>query len=78
MPLNLIQHLKNAQDHVHMLRSETSATRTDILDDMETHLVDILHCIVNTPTVHNYVLPIDQFDQNDVFLRKDTAISPEV
>ena len=61
-----------------MLRSETSATRTDILDDMETHLVDILHCIVNTPTVHNYVLPIDQFDQNDVFLRKDTAISPEV
>jgi hypothetical protein len=78
MPLNLIQQLKLTQDHIHMLRTDPNATCVDILDDMETHMVNILHCIVTTPTVHNFVLPIDSFDNNDVFLKKEHAIASEV
>jgi hypothetical protein len=61
-----------------MLRTNSNATRADILDDMEMYMVNILHCVVTTPTVNNYVLPIDQFDHNDVFLKKDNAIASEV
>ena len=78
MPRNLIQLLKDTQDHIFMLRSAPGVSREDILDDMESHMVNILHCIVTTPTVANFVLPIDDFDHNDVFLKKDNAIASEV
>lgn len=78
MSRNLIQLLNDTQDHIHMLRNDPNATRADILDDLEMYLVNMQHCIVTTPTVNNYVLPIDNFDHNDVFLRKDIAIASEV
>jgi len=30
--------------------------------------------IVTTPTVDNFLLPINNFDQNDVFLNKDSIV----
>jgi hypothetical protein len=60
-----------------MLRLEKSATTEDILGDVENRVVQIYHRIVTTPTVNNYVLPIDEYDNNDVFLKPNTPIMPE-
>jgi hypothetical protein len=77
MTRNLIQLLTDLQNHIHMLRLEKSATTEDILGDVENRVVQIYHRIVTTPTVNNYVLPIDEYDNNDVFLKPNTPIMPE-
>ena len=77
MTRNLIQLLTDLQNHIHMLRLEKSATTEDILVDVENRVVQIYHRIVTTPTVNNYVLPIDEYDNNDVFLKPNTPIMPE-
>jgi len=61
-----------------MMRNDKNITQEDILGDIETRVVEIYHRIVTTPTVNNYVLPIDAYDNNDVFLRQNTSITPEV
>jgi hypothetical protein len=78
MTRNLVQLIKDLQNHIEMLRHDKNATRDDILGDMETRIVEIYHRIVTTPTVYNYVLPIDEYDNNDVFLRQNISIAPEV
>jgi hypothetical protein len=78
MTRNLVQLIKDLQNHIHMLRNDKTATRDDILGDIETRIVEVYHRIVTTPTVYNYVLPIDEYDNNDVFLRQNTSIAPEV
>ena len=77
MTRNLIQLLTDLQNHIHMLRLEKNATTEDILGDVENRVVQIYHRIVTTPTVNNYVLPIDEYDNNDVFLKPNTPIMPE-
>lgn len=61
-----------------MLRNDQNATKDDILGDMETRLVEVYHRIVTTPSVFNYVLPIDEYDNNDVFLRQNAYVASEV
>ena len=78
MARNLVQLLNDLQNHIHILRTDKNATPEDILGDVEARIVEIYHRIVTTPTVNNYVLPIDVYDNNDVFLRQHTSIAPEV
>jgi hypothetical protein len=70
--------LNDAQNLIYVLRSDPNVSKVDILDDLELHMVKILHCIVTTPSVTNYVLPIDDYDHNDVFLTKDKPVCSEV
>ena len=77
MTRNLVQLLTDLQNHIHMLRIDKNATAEDILGDVENRVVEIYHRIVTTPTVNNYVLPIDEYDNNDVFLKPNTPIMPE-
>jgi hypothetical protein len=77
MTRNLVQLLTDLQNHIHMLRIDKNATTEDILGDVENRVVEIYHRIVTTPTVNNYVLPIDEYDNNDVFLKTNTPIMPE-
>jgi hypothetical protein len=75
---NLIQMITDTQNHIRMMREDSKVSREDILDDLENRLVQVFHRVVTTPTVTNFVLPIDEFDHNDVFLRADTAIASEI
>ncbi len=77
MTRNLVQLLTDLQNHIHMLRLEKSATAEDILGDVENRVVQIYHRIVTTPTVNNYVLPIDEYANNAVYLKTNTPIMPE-
>jgi hypothetical protein len=45
---------------------------------MEQRVIQLMQCVVSTPSVCNFVLPIDDFDHNDVFLRPDTVVMSEV
>jgi hypothetical protein len=78
MSRNLVQLIKDLQNHIQMLRNDQNATKDDILGDMETRLVEVYHRIVTTPSVFNYVLPIDEYDNNDVFLRQNAYVASEV
>jgi hypothetical protein len=77
MTRNLVQLLKDLQNHIHLLRTDKSASTEDVLGDVENRIVEIYHRIVTTPTVNNYVLPIDEYDNNDVFLKLHTPIIAE-
>ena len=78
MSLNLLQLLQQSQAHMNMLRLDTNATKTDTLDDIEQRLVKLIHCVISTPTVLNFNLPISTYDQNDVFLRQEAFVCSEV
>jgi hypothetical protein len=78
MPRNLLQLLQETQTCLYKLRLDTHATRTDVIDDMEQRVIELMQCVVSTPSVYNFVLPIDDFDHNDVFLRPDTVVASEV
>lgn len=78
MPMNLLQLLQETQTHIYRLRLDKNATRDDIIDDMEHRVIQLMQCVVSTPSVHNFVLPIDDFDHNDVFLRPDSVVMSEV
>jgi hypothetical protein len=56
---------------------DTTAKREDILDDLEQRMVHMMHRIVSTPTVDNFVLPINSFDQNDVFLNHGVSVDSQ-
>jgi hypothetical protein len=75
---NLLQLLQATQTHIYKLRLDRNTTREDIIDDMEQRVIQLMQCVVSTPSVCNFVLPIDDFDHNDVFLRPDTVVMSEV
>jgi hypothetical protein len=74
MTRNILQMLRDGLSHIHMLRLDTNATREDVLGDLEQRFVQLMGLIVTTPTVQNFTLPIDNFDQNDVFLNKESTV----
>jgi hypothetical protein len=71
---NLLQMIQDGLTHIHRLRLDPHATREDILGDMEQRFTRLMSRIVTTPTVDNFLLPINDFDQNDVFLNKDSIV----
>ena len=71
---NLLQMIQDGLTHIHSLRLDPHATREDILGDMEQRFTRLMSRIVTTPTVDNFLLPINDFDQNDVFLNKDSIV----
>jgi hypothetical protein len=74
---NIIQQLQGGLLLIQQLRVDTTAKREDILDDLEQRMVHMMHRIVATPTVDNFVLPINSFDQNDVFLNHGVSVDSQ-
>jgi hypothetical protein len=72
---NILQLIQDSLQHIYVLRQDKNATREDVIADLEQRFVQLMHHIVATPTVDNFLLPIDNFDQNDVFLNKDSTVS---
>jgi hypothetical protein len=71
---NILQMIQDGLTHIHRLRLDPHATREDVLGDMEQRFTRLMSRIVTTPTVDNFLLPINAFDQNDVFLNKDAIV----
>jgi hypothetical protein len=67
--------IQGSLSHIHSLRLDKTATRDDVLGDLEQRFVRLMGLIVTTPTVDNFALPINNFDQNDVFLNKESTVT---
>jgi hypothetical protein len=70
----ILQMIQDGLLHIHNLRLDGNATRDDVLGDMEQRFIKLMSRIVTTPNVENFLLPINSFDQNDVFLSKDATV----
>jgi hypothetical protein len=77
MSNNILHMIQDGLRHIYSLREDTNATRADVLDDLEQRLIHLMSLIVTTPCVDNFLLPINHFDQNDVFLNKDSVVEDE-
>jgi hypothetical protein len=71
---NMLQMIQDGLVHIHNLKLDPHATRDDVLGDMEQRFTKLMSRIVTTPNVDNFLLPINHFDQNDVFLNKDSIV----
>jgi hypothetical protein len=75
---NLLKLLQQTQEYMSVLRLDSNASKLDVLDDVESRLVQLIHRVISTPTVNNFVIPIGAYDQNDVFLRQEAVVASEV
>ena len=71
---NMLQMIQDGLVHIHNLRLDPHTKPEDILGDMEQRFIKLMSRIVTTPNVDNFLLPIHSFDQNDVFLNKDSIV----
>ena len=70
----MLHMIQDGLTHIHRLRLDPHATRDDVLGDMEKRFTRLMSRIVTTPTIDNFLLPINDFDQNDVFLKKHSIV----
>jgi hypothetical protein len=64
----LLQHVHKNMDYLQTAKCNESITKQDVIDQMTSFNVSIVHNIVCTPSVACYCLPVEPSLQNDAFL----------
>jgi hypothetical protein len=74
MNTNLLQLIQDNINHIEKLRHDETASRVDILDDMRERQILLIKKMIYTANTANYILPINAYDQTDVFLQEGVSV----
>jgi len=74
MNTNLLQLIQDNINYIERLRHDETASRVDILDDMRERQILLIKKMIYTANTANYILPINAYDQTDVFLQEGVTV----
>jgi hypothetical protein len=74
MNSNLLQLIQDNLNHIEKLRHDNSS-REDILDDLRERQVILIKKMIHTANTANFVLPVNSYDQTDIFLREGVSVT---
>jgi hypothetical protein len=56
------------------MRHDDTVSRVDVLDDMRERQILLIKKMIYTANTANYILPINAYDQTDVFLQEGVSV----
>ena len=74
MNTNLLQLIQDNLHHIEKMRHDESVSRGDLLDDMRERQILLIKKMVYTANTANYILPINAYDQTDIFLQEGVSV----
>ena len=74
MYTNLLQLIQDNINHIEKMKHDENVSREDILEDMRERQILLIEKMIYMANTANYILPIDAFDQNDIFLQEGVSI----
>ena len=74
MYTNLLQLIQDNINHIEKMKHDENVSREDILEDMRERQILLIEKMIYTANTANYILPINAFDQNDIFLQEGVSI----
>jgi hypothetical protein len=74
MNTNLLQLIQDNINHIETMRHDETVSRVDVLDDMRERQILLIKKMIYTANTANYILPINAYDQTDVFLQEGVSV----
>jgi len=74
MDTNLLQLIQDNISHIEAMKQDQTVSREDILEDMRERQILLMKKMIYTANTANYILPINAFDQNDIFLQEGVSV----
>jgi hypothetical protein len=74
MNTNLLQLIQDNINHIETMRYDETVSRVDVLDDMRERQILLIKKMIYTANTANYILPINAYDQTDVFLQEGVSV----